>query len=330
MRILMVGAGALGGYVGARLIASGADVTFLLRRSRLETMRRSGLVVESSLGDMVIATPACVAADALERTYDLVIVACRAHQFAHAAKASSPAVGPDTAVLPLLNGMAHIEDARAAFGPTRVLGGLCMLAAAVAPDGRVLHRNGDHALRLGELDGAASARTRAFGALFERAGFTQPATDTIMLEMWEKWMFIASAFCLTALTRMHPRTPSRASGKTGTSALLNECRRIASAAGFAPRPAALARSKLILDDPRTELPAMIHEDWQRRYPTEAEYILRDLLARAGASAIDTPLAANAYQALLTQETATQPCVSSQRADGIPADAASATLELPST
>ena len=144
MRYLVVGAGALGGYFGARLLDAGCDVTFLLRPRRAEALARTGLVVKSKFGDLAIAAPPFVLSADIAATYDVVIVGCKAYDLAETMDSFAAAVGPSTAILPLLNGMRHIDDLTKRFGAERVLGGLCMISATLDDAGAVQHLNDLH------------------------------------------------------------------------------------------------------------------------------------------------------------------------------------------
>src|SRR5690349_21850600 len=136
MKILVLGAGGVGGYFGGRLAEAGADVTFLVRPRRAEQLARNGLVVESPFGD--IRRPVATTLDAATGgPYELVLLTCKAYDLESAVEAIAPAVGRGAAVLPLLNGMAHLEALDARFGAAQVLGGLCFVAATLTADGTV-------------------------------------------------------------------------------------------------------------------------------------------------------------------------------------------------
>src|SRR6476646_3269749 len=124
MRILVVGAGAIGGYFGGRLLEAGRDVTFLVRPRRAGELAAAGLVIKSPNGDMTLKNPPTVQADTLNDKFDVVLLSCKAFDLDDAIKSFAPAVGPRTAILPLLNGMLHLDVLDAKFGRDRVLGGL--------------------------------------------------------------------------------------------------------------------------------------------------------------------------------------------------------------
>ena len=115
MRILVVGAGAVGGYFGGRLLEAGRDVTFLLRPARAAQLAATGLAIRSPCGDVSLAAPHCLVGE-VAGAFDVVVLSCKAQALALAVDAMAPAVGEASAVLPLLNGMAHLDvlDARLA------------------------------------------------------------------------------------------------------------------------------------------------------------------------------------------------------------------------
>src|SRR3954447_1948915 len=131
MRILVVGAGAIGGYFGGRLLQHGADVTFLVRPRRAAELAAAGLVIKSPLGDVTLKNPPTLQADKLDQAFDVVLLSCKAFDLADAITSFAPAVGPDTAIIPLLNGMRHLDVLDTQFGAARVLGGLCAIAVTL-------------------------------------------------------------------------------------------------------------------------------------------------------------------------------------------------------
>ena len=138
MKCLVLGAGAIGGYFGGRLVESGADVTFLVRPARRAQLERDGLRIESDLGN-VSRPVGTVLADSVAPDYDVVLLTCKAYDLQSSMQAIAPAVGPQTAVIPLLNGLAHFAPLDALFGASRVMGGTCMIDATLGSDGVVHH-----------------------------------------------------------------------------------------------------------------------------------------------------------------------------------------------
>src|SRR5947209_3421629 len=183
MRILVVGAGAIGGYFGARLLEARRDVTFLVRSRRAAQLAR-GLSVVSRMGNVDLVAPPTVIAESLREAFDLVLLSCKAYDLEAAMDSFAPAVGPGTAILPLLNGMRHVDLLTARFGRERVLGGQCLISAVLDPEGRVLHLNDTHLLGFGELDGGRSARVEAVASTLSGAKFDARPSEAVLQEMW--------------------------------------------------------------------------------------------------------------------------------------------------
>lgn len=302
LKILVVGAGALGGYFGGRLLQAGQDVTFLLRPRRAAQLAANGLVVRSPAGNAHIPDPPHVLADDIDAPFDLVIVGCKAYDLASTMDSFDAAVGPDTAILPLLNGMQHLDLLAERFGRARVLGGLCLISAVLDEAGTVLHLNDLHTLNFGELDGGRSARTDAIAAAFAGANFDSAASDNILQAMWDKWTFIASLAGITTLMRSCVGDIVSAGGKDLALALLDECAAIAAHNGFAPSPASLERGRSMISATGSPITASMFKDVERGSPTEADHIIGDLLGRgAPASPYDRSILRIAYAHLKTYE-----------------------------
>ncbi|MGI4816124.1 MAG: 2-dehydropantoate 2-reductase [Janthinobacterium lividum] len=279
MRILIVGAGALGGYFGARLLDAGRDVTFLLRARRAAQLAQTGLIVKSPQGDLHLPTPPSVLAEQITAPYELVIVGSKAYDLAATMESFAPAVGPGTTILPLLNGMRHLEMLDACFGAERVLGGLCVISAALDAQGAVRHFNDQHSLVFGERDGARSARVEAIEAAFAPAHFAARLSQQIVQDMWEKWLFIASAASYTCLMRAPIGDIVEAGGTELALALVAEAAAIAAGQGIVASETALATARGALTLPGSTISASMLKDIERGAPTEADHIVGDLLAR---------------------------------------------------
>ncbi|MDM0114245.1 2-dehydropantoate 2-reductase [Variovorax sp. J22R133] len=281
MRFLVVGAGALGGYFGGRLLQAGEDVTFLVRPRRAAQLAKTGLVIKSPFGNLDLPSPPVVLSQDVQAPYDVVIVGCKAYDLAATMESFAAAVGPGTAVLPVLNGMRHLDDLTQRFGRQRVLGGLCLISAVLDDEGRVMHVNDMHGLTYGELDGGRSPRIDAIEQAFAKANFTASASDNVLQAMWEKWMFIASAAGMTCLMRASIGDIVEGGGNDVTTALVEECAAVATRNGFAPAPASIQRAKAALTTAGSPMTASMFKDMERGAPIEADHIIGDLLRRAG-------------------------------------------------
>jgi 2-dehydropantoate 2-reductase len=302
VRILVIGAGAIGGYFGGRLLEAGRDVTFLVRPRRAAQLAEMGLAIASRFGDVVLPSPPTVTADMLRQTFDVVLLACKAYDLAGAIDALTPAVGPNSVVLPLLNGMRHLDVLDARFGAQRVLGGSCLISANLEDSGRINHRNDAHRLMFGERTGGRSARIDAIAALLAGARFDSRASDTIVRDMWEKWVFLATLAGMTCLMRAAVGDIVAAGGADLTAALLEECLVIAAQNGQPPRPEFSERVRAQLTASDSSLAASMLSDIERGARTEADHVLGDLLHRRGPSAgPDCSLLRIAYAAVKSYE-----------------------------
>jgi 2-dehydropantoate 2-reductase len=281
MRILVVGAGSIGGYFGGRLLEAGRDVTFLVRPRRAAELARTGLAIRSPKGDFELASPPLVTADALREPYDLILLSCKAYDLAGAIDSFAPAVGPNTAILPLLNGMRHLDSLEARFGAEPVLGGQCLISAVLDAEGRVLHLNDAHLLSFGERNGSRSARVEAIAASLQGARFEARLSEAILQEMWEKWVFIATGAGITCLMRSTIGDIVAAGGADLALKLLDECAAIAARQGFAPSEASLQRSRSMFTTPGSGLTASMFRDIERHARIEADHLIGDLLRRGG-------------------------------------------------
>ena len=295
MRLLILGAGATGGYYGGRLVKAGADVTFLVRPARAEALRRDGLRIESGKGD--VATPvATVTRDAISAPYDAVLLSCKAYDLEAAIGAITPAVGSNTLILPLLNGMKHIDALDTAFGAERVLGGTCHISVTLTPDGVIRHFSPFDALTLGPRFPAQTGRCKELHGILASGGFEARYSDAIIRSMWEKWVLLATLAGMTCLMRGNiGEIVATKGGAQQINDFLDECCATANAAGAAPRDEAVTMTRGVLTDPSSTMSASMRRDLERGARIAADHILGALLSRAAASGVPTPLLATAYR-----------------------------------
>jgi 2-dehydropantoate 2-reductase len=201
----------------------------------------------------------------------------------------APAIGPKTAILPFLNGMQHIDALSARFGAARVLGGLAFISATLDDEGIVLHLNELHTLVYGELDGSNSPRIAEIAATFAGANFDARVSHTIVHELWEKWVFIASLASVTCLMRALVGDVERADAADLAREIFAECSAIAASQGHPPRPAAVERGLAMVTTRGSTLTASMMKDIERGAPIEGEQIIGDLLARGNAAGVKSPL-----------------------------------------
>lgn len=307
MKMLVLGAGATGGYFGGRMVANGGDVTFLVREKRAAELERDGLVIKSPVGDWRGRVQTITAKD-LGPGYDAVLFSAKAFALPAAIEAIRPAVAGDTLVLPLLNGLNHLAVLDAAFGTKRVLGGLCSISVTLDEEGSIRHLNDMQlftygARSPGQIDGA-----RRLLPELQRGGFAPVLADNVMQDMWEKFVFLTSLAGMTCLMRASVGTiQGTRDGDVLMRALVAECASVASASGYAPRARHLEMAHKVLCDAASQLKASMLRDIERGQRTEADHIVGDMLARARGFGIAAPVLTAAYAHLQ--------CYEATRADG---------------
>ena len=301
MRILVVGAGAIGGYFGGRLVQAGRDVTFLVRPRRAEQIRKNGFAIRVAAERADLAVRAIVS-EQIEASYDLVLVTCKAYDLESAMDGSAPAVGPETAILPLLNGMRHLDLLSERFGASRLLGGQCVITATLDERGHAVLLGPTATLTFGELNGASSKRTEAIATTMQDAGFAVRLSNVVLLEMWEKWVLLGTFAGMTCLMRGAVGDIVAAGAADLTEALLEECRQIAAAQDQMIRPDVLQRTRALLTQANSTVMASMLRDLERGARTEADHVLGDLLDRQSELAVISPsLLRIAYLNLKTYE-----------------------------
>jgi len=299
MRILVAGAGAIGGYYGGRLLAAGRDVTFLVRPRRAALLAASGLNIKSPAGNASIPAPPTVTADRIAGPYDMVLLSCKAYDLDSAMDDIVPAVGPGTSIVPMLNGMRHLDMLDARFGAGRVLGGLCAIGSTLAPDGTILHLNMPHSMTFGERDGTMSARVRAIADEIQGVNFDGRASETIILDMWEKWCMLASLAAMTSLMRATVGDIIAAGGADLMLQMFAEIAAIARRAGQSLHPDYPARIRGMLTQAGSPAAASMARDIMQGNDVEADHVIGDLLARAEPG--EAPLLRVAYVHLKTYQ-----------------------------
>jgi len=202
MKFAIFGTGGVGGYFGGKLAQAGEDVTFIARGRHLSAIQRSGLGVESIGGDFVVHPAKATDSPQSIGAVDVVILAIKAWQLGDAVNQMKPLVGAETVIVPLLNGIEHMEILASAFGRGHLLGGLCRISAFIAEAGRIKHAGVDPFIAFGELNGEKSARVQKLFDVFKNiSGITAQASENIELAMWEKYLFICSVSGVGAVTR---------------------------------------------------------------------------------------------------------------------------------
>jgi 2-dehydropantoate 2-reductase len=298
MRILVIGAGAVGGYFGARLTQCGRDVTFLVREGRAKQLA-SGLHVNDSGTEFSVQPKLLLASELSTKpeAFDLVLLSTKAYSLAAAMDDFAPAVGPETTILPLLNGMAHLDALTARFGKQAVLGGSTRISADLDADGHVVSMDKKlRDLHFGELDKQMTARIQAIDAALRGCGFEVDLEPDILAFMWNKWTILSALGAITCMLRGSIGAVAAAPGGLETArAILAESVAIATANGYAPPEKFLAAVTARLTEAGSDLTASMYRDMMKGAPVECDHILGDLLQRS--HGVDAPLLRAAYAQL---------------------------------
>jgi 2-dehydropantoate 2-reductase len=288
LKILIVWAGAVGGYFGARLAAAGRDVTFLVRPNRAAALRAQGLQVKSPLGDLTLQ-PKLVIAEDLSGPFQLIFLSVKAYALEAAMKDFAPAVGPNSLILPVLNGMAHMARLEARFGRDALIGGACRIAVTLQ-DGVIRQLMPLQQIGYGELDGAESERVRAVDAAMQGVGFDASISSTILPDMWEKWVQLASLGGANCLLRGSIGEIVAAPGGQATAlAILQEAADVARSCGYPPSDRFMSTATTSLTQPGSPLASSMYRDLKGGAAVEVDAILQDLVDRGHANGVNTPL-----------------------------------------
>jgi 2-dehydropantoate 2-reductase len=305
MRVLVIGAGATGGYFGGRLLQAGRDVTFLVRPKRAELMAKNGLVIKSPAGDVTLKNPPTIVADKITTPFEVIILSCKAYDLDDAIASFAAAVGPDTAIIPFLNGIKHLDVLDAKFGIDRVMGGQCQIASMLDAEGVIHHLAPMHSMSFGERGTPKGDRAKRIEATLQGAMFEARASDVIMQEMYEKWVFLATLAGATSLMRAPAGHITGApGGEQFIRALRAEIASVAEAAGHAPRAEFLAGRADLLFSPGSPLTASMLRDIRSSARIEADQIIGDLIHRAETNkkgALNVPLLRIVYTHLKAYE-----------------------------
>jgi 2-dehydropantoate 2-reductase len=305
MKIIIVGAGATGGYFGAKLAQAGRDVEFLVREKRAAALRERGLrVVSPSGADIVQLQPEVVTAAELAAATagravqaDTVLLTVKAAGLGAAIEEVRPVVGPGTTIVPVLNGMRHLDVLNAAFGGTRVLGGVAVLATQLDGHGDVVAYNDAASLTIGAQDGQQTDAVKRTSQLLDGAGFQVAVSDNILAAMWAKWAFIASVGAATCLLGGTAGEITEAGGAPVARAIVAEAYQVAAAAGYPVPDADAERTGAMLTEAGSPFASSMYRDLRQGRPVEVDTILADLAARGRTHGVSTPLLDAAVTAL---------------------------------
>lgn len=257
----------------------------LVRERRAAQLAADGLHFRAPGVEVVHAVRAVTSLDDSD-PFDLVIVAVKAPALESMIPTLAPAIGPETRIVPLLNGMAHIDLLERAF-PGRVLGGIVKIVATLDEDGTVVQMTPLCSLTVGGLHGkyVPSEIRRTLDV----DGITLDIVDDVASRLWEKWAFIAAAGVITCLFRGTIGDILAAGGEAQILQAIAECEQIAEATGHRVSEAGHAQSLGLLTESGSAFTSSLYRDLQHGDPVEAEHIIGDLATRAAALEAPAPL-----------------------------------------
>jgi 2-dehydropantoate 2-reductase len=293
VKLLVLGAGGIGGYFGGRLAEAGVDVTFLVRPKRRAQLERDGLRIASPLGDVTLRVKT-VEATELRPDYGAVLLACKAYDLDSAIDSIAPAMNDHCVIVPTLNGLAHLDRLDARFGRDSVMGGACAISVALDAEGVVRQAGTRQRIVFGERDGSKSARAQSLAAAFGKTKLDWELSSDVTLEMWEKIMFLAALAASTSMFRANlGEIISAPGGREAILELLALNIEIVTREGHPPRPATVEWARKTLTETPGLQASMLH-DIEVGSPTEADHIVGWLLERSRKHGLDDKILALAY------------------------------------
>jgi len=307
MRILVIGAGATGGFYGGKLAQAGRDVTFLVRARRAEELRRTGLVIRTPESEFTV-TPKLIRAEELagQPPFHLILLGVKAYTLEQAMADFAPAVGPETMILPMQNGMRHLELLAERFTPHNVLGGVCRIVGTVDEQGRIVQMTKLNQVAYGELDRSVTPRVQRLHETMSGCGFDVSLEENILQYMWEKWMLLSSLGAINVLGGASIGNIAAVDEMEGAGLRLErrvtaEAVAIATAQGYPPREHWRATLERLLTEQVSGFTSSMYRDYTSGSPVEAWQIIGDIVRRGRQHGLESPLLEAAYVRLRCYE-----------------------------
>lgn len=302
MKILVLGAGGIGGYFGGRLAEKGVDVTFLVRERRYKQLQERGLRVNSVHGDLHLPTPSLILSGNEAGPFDVVLLSNKAYTLAESIDAIAPYVGEQTVVIPLLNGIAHMEPLWERFGRERVLGGLCFIETTLNADGDVVQTSALHDVLFGEWEGGRSERVDRIEQAFSGIIGSMRASEHIQREAWHKYLFITTFSGITTLmnSAVGPIRESQY-GVELTRQLSEEVAAVMRALEAPIRSDIVDKQMTTYQNQAATMKSSMLRDMEKGLPVEGDHLQGYLLARAEKYGLSTPLLKVVYNNLKVYE-----------------------------
>lgn len=298
MKILVVGAGAIGGYFGGRLLEKGEDVTFLVRERRKRQLEETGLNIESINGDVRLM-PKLITKEEHTEEFDIVLVSTKSYQLQAAIDDLRPFVKEGTMVLPLLNGIAHIDALVEAFGEEAVLGGLCFIESTLDEKGIIVQASSMNQLVYGERNGKKSERINRLKEVFEGTKADIVLSSNINQEMWHKYFFITAMSGITSMMAS-PIGPIREleTGQRTIAAFMEELAAIMKRIGAPIKDNIVEEQLAKLNMMAHGMKTSMQRDMEKAQPIEADHLQGYLWKKGKEAKVETPILETIYTKLL--------------------------------
>ncbi|MBP3038750.1 2-dehydropantoate 2-reductase [Bacillaceae bacterium Marseille-Q3522] len=301
MRILVLGAGGVGGYFGGRLVEKGEDVTFLVRKKRKQQLEKNGLVIHSVHGDFSFQAK-LITKEENAAPFDLVLFSTKAYHLKDAIDDLKPFIGEKTVVLPLLNGIAHVKALQEELGAEKVIGGLCFIETTLNSEGEIVQTSPAHSVVFGEFAGLETERIRRIAEVLSGTKADFIKSDHIEQDMWHKYSFITVMSGMTTLMRA-PVGPIRESvgGWTFIRSLFEEVAQIMKSAGAPIREQIVDEQMKTIGEMTYGMKSSMQRDMEKGYSVEADHLQGHLLKLAAENSLEAPILQTVYQNLKVYE-----------------------------
>ena len=287
MKILVLGAGAVGGYFGGRMAEAGMDVTFLVREKRQKKLEKSGLIIKSPKGDFV-TSPNLVTIDNVDSIYDVILFTNKAYDLDEILQSPFP-VKDGSIIIPLLNGYAHMEQLRNKFPNARLFGGIAHIFSTLNDEGEIHHFNDIHSLTFGHLNKADETDGRRFFDSCSSANFSIKYSDDIIVDLWHKWVLITTvAGATTLFNATIGEIASTEHGIAFITDLHDECINIAKSEKIKVNDDDLAQQRRFLSDKKSTWSSSMRRDMVNKSKIECAHIFLELINFADKNNVECP------------------------------------------
>lgn len=301
MRILVLGAGGVGGFFGGRLVEKGEDVTFLVRSKRKKQLEERGLVIRSVNGDFSFQ-PKLITKEDQTAPFDVILFSTKAYHLNEAIQDLKPFVGESTVIIPLLNGIAHVSLLQKEFGEEKVIGGLCFIETTLNNQGEIVQTSAANRLMFGEMKSQDSERIKHISKAFAGTKSSFILSENITQDMWHKYLFITVMSGVTTLMSA-PIGPIGESegGRDFIQNLFEECMEIMRCVGAPIKDNIVQEHMKIIDKISYNMKSSMQRDMEKGSSIEAKHLQGYLLDVAEQFSIEAPLLGAVYQNLKVYE-----------------------------